>query len=175
MFQQKNLLIQQQQGLIYNPSIPKSYFVTNWQTGEIREIPYRGDSLEKFIISIGISFHIGTRRRLYVLYPESTHDQRSQITTKEQLEEILNAIDEHQNDKEWLEILYIYPKDESPSCSPPDSPLNSPAPQILETKSDSTTSSKTERSTYHGDHRSEVLRLLLEKENPQSRGKFIHS
>ena len=139
----------------------RSYFVTKWDTAEVKEVSFRDDmSLEKFLFSIGIAFRIGPKRRLYALYPSSTHDDRVHITTKAQLLKTLEYIDSHQDDPEALQVLFIYPNNESPEASPANSPPVSPLPAPEDQKSESNSSkggsTKSERSTYQKRFSSEV-------------------
>ncbi len=106
--------------LSFFPSTPHStglahylqhYYVTNWQTGEMKEIPYRG-SYKKFIFQIGVSFNSGTKKRLYKLMPGATHAERTEIKSTADLEAALEWIDKNvDNNDESLQILYLYPEE----------------------------------------------------------------
>lgn len=130
----------------------RSYFVTNWETAEVKEIIFRDDSFEKFLFSIGVSFHMGMIRRLYALYPGTYLEDRVQITNKDQLLEIFAYIDQHQDDSDAMQVLYVYPKNESPVITPVKGPPASRFPLHDEQKSESSgsrgESAKSDRSTY---------------------------
>lgn len=94
----------------------KLYVVTHWETGLLKEVSFaKGDTLRRFLISIGIAFNAGPVSRLYALYPGSTHDQRVKIDSTQKLNSVLADID---SDSDNLEILYVYPEDRSPTSSP---------------------------------------------------------
>jgi hypothetical protein len=132
----------------------RSYFVTHWETLTVKEITFTDDmSLAKFLFYIGISFNLlgNVRSRLYAMYPGMTHEQRIHLKTKDELLQALLYIDEHQHDMDAMQVLYIFPKSESPVASPGSGPLP-PPPLKSDQRSDSSNShsesSKSERSTY---------------------------
>lgn len=120
------------------------------------------DSLKSFRVSVRLVFGLGLGMRLYVLYPGHTHDEREHITTTEKLLEVLSYIDSHGNDDddddEALQVLFVYPEDNSPGVLPVKSVPVSPVPAIApaaEEKSE-TSSQKSSRSTYQKQFATEV-------------------
>ena len=130
----------------------KLYIVTHWESGLRKEVSFtKGDTLRRFLISVGIGFNVGHISRLYALYPESTHEQRLKIDSDDKLHEVFNHID---SDCKNLEILYLYPEDKSPISSP--STGVSPSPCEVAHKSE-TSSSKSDRSSYQKRFKKELM------------------
>ena len=137
---------------------PKSYFVTNWKTGEVNEIIYRG-SFEKFVLQIGVSFRMGGKRRLYALKPGVLLEEKVRIRNKSELEEICDYIDENEEILEALQVLYIYPEDASPQSSPTKTPVPYHEEEYkAESSSGKNESVKSDRSTYQNRFAREVAR-----------------
>lgn len=143
-------------GTVQHERLP--YIVTHWESGLLGEVTFtKGDTLRRFLISVGIVFKTGPVSRLYALYPGKTHEQRVRIESTEALNEVLEAID---GNAEYLEILYVYPDDKSPTTSP--SKTASPPNDEAADKSDAS-SVKSDRSTYQKRFKKELLRRDHEK------------
>lgn len=129
------------------------YIVTHWESGLLREVSFtKGDTLRRFLISVGIAFNAGSVSRLYALYPDCTHEQRVKIESTAKLSAVLHDIDSNSDN---LEILYVYPEDSSPTTSPTKG-VSSPAREDVD-KSE-TSSAKSDRSTYQKRFKKELKR-----------------
>lgn len=153
MLVQTELLLKQADLFLHTTGEGKSYVVTHWQSGLQREVTYsKGDSFKRFLLSVGIAFNAGHVTRLYALFPNCTHEERVKIDTLDVLNSMLQKIDTDNNN---LEILYIYPEEQSPTSSP--SKGLPPTPREEPDSSD-TTSTKSDRSTYQKRFKKELVR-----------------
>ena len=98
---------------LVHPKLYTRYIVTHWESGLRQEIAFeKGGELKRFLISVGIRFNLGTVSRLYALYPNTTHENKTKIDSTEELTHVLNSID---SNNDYLEILYVYPENKSPT------------------------------------------------------------
>lgn len=137
---------------------PKKYFVTNWKTGEVNEIKYRGN-FERFVLQIRVSFRMGEKWRLYALKPGDLLEDKVLISNQCELEAIFRYINENEKIREALVVLYIYPEDASPQSSPTKTPVPYHEEEHkLESSSGKNESVKSDRSTYQNRFAREVAR-----------------
>jgi hypothetical protein len=136
-----------------------SYVVTHWVSGISKEISFgSGESLKRFLTRVGIVMKVGRIDRLYALLPGQSHDQRSRIENTDQLVRYLSMVDETED---YIDILYVYPNEDSPASSPNKVPQFPAASDSSRSSSD--VSSDNGRSTYQKRFRTELLRRDKER------------